>query len=300
MFKLSNIIKLAFILLWVFQCQALHAQQYSHQEALELCFSKNLSMPSPESDGRIQTLNEFGSMAPVFDPATLQFIQYSVGKKVLEIGAAYGKVMTEILSQNPSTEYHINDLDERHLFLAAKNLSIALDNQDPTHKISPTIKYIVGDLVHKDFRISDQYDAVLIARVMHFFNPEKMDIAISRIAKSLKPKGRVYVVAITPYVKRYQSFIPVYEKRLANNEAYPGYVESLKDWLNVKVTTQAQQASINKEPFMFLDDRVLRRAFSKFGFNILECKTVPIDYKSESWALDGRENVILIAEKIAE
>ena len=50
--------------------------------------------------------------------------------------------------------------------------------------------------------------------------------------RALLPGGRVYVVAITPYVKRYKSFIPEYHKRLKQGMEYPGYVTSLYDWLD--------------------------------------------------------------------
>ena len=288
-----------YILIFVlfFSSHQVYAKQYSHTEALALYVANKLSIPLPENDGRIQTLNRFGSISPVFDTATLQFIKNSANKKVLEIGGGYGKVMVEVLSKDYSTEYHLNDLDERHLFISAKNLANSIEQKKINQKASSKIKYISGDITNTDFVLTEQYDAILIARVMHFFTPEKMNIAITKLAKLLKSHGRVYVVAITPYVKRYQLIIPVYEQRLTNNEAYPGYVNSLSDWLNVEVTSKAQQAAISEGPFMFLDDRVLIKEFSKAGFKIVECNTEDLGYKSESWSLDGRENVVLIAEK---
>jgi SAM-dependent methyltransferase len=277
---------------------SLYAEQYSQNQALALCKASNLSLPKPEPDGRIQTLNEQGSMSPVFDTATKRFIENSHNKKVLEIGGGYGKVMLEVIGKGNNTEYHLNDLDERHLFISAKSLAEIIDKQSIKSNLSPKISYISGDITNKDFNLTEQYDAILIARVMHFFTPEQMEYTIAKLSKALKPHGLIYVVAITPYVKRYQSFIPEYEKRLTNNETYPGYVNSLYDWLNIEVTSKAQQAAISKGPFMFLDDRVLTKEFTKAGFKIIECKMESLGYPSESWALDGRENVVLIAEKI--
>jgi hypothetical protein len=37
--------------------------------------------------------------------------------------------------------------------------------------------------------------------------------------------------------------------------------------------------------------------FSNNNFKIILSKMVPLGYQSKSWSLDGRENVILIAEK---
>jgi SAM-dependent methyltransferase len=272
------------------------AKQYTHAESISLYAAKNLQQPKAEPDGRVQTLNAKGAMSPALDLATQQFIKFGANKKVLEIGGAYGKVMLEMLTQYPGTEYHINDLDERHLFIAAHNLDTAKSTTS-THQAAAKVKYIASNVVAPDFATQEQYDAILVARVMHFFNPEQMDIAINNIKKSLKPHGRVYVIAISPYVKRYQAFIPEYEKRLANKEQYPGFVHSLAEWLNVEATSKTQQASISKEPFMFLDDKVLSKAFTKAGLKVIECKLVGLSYKSESWSLDGRENVILVAER---
>jgi hypothetical protein len=48
---------------------------------------------------------------------------------------------------------------------------------------------------------------------------------------------------------------------------------------------------------MFLDPIVLTREFEKAGFNVKVSKTVPLEYQSKIWQLDGREDVVLIAEK---
>jgi len=184
-------IKYVLALLLVFSSQALHATQYSHAEALALYTAHNLCMPSPQGDGRIQTLNKKGAMSPALDIASLQFIKDSANKKVLEIGGAYGKVMFEVLSKNSGTEYHINDLDERHLFIAAGNLQNGIEKGNISQAVLPKVKYISGDITNKNFPIAEKYDAILIARVMHFFSPEKMDSAITNFARLLKPQGRI-------------------------------------------------------------------------------------------------------------
>lgn len=268
--------------------QWVYAKQYSQEEAIQYYLTHKLQQPAPESDGRIQTLNEKGAMSPALDEATLQFIMQGANKKVLEIGGAYGKVMLEMLAKHPATEYTLNDLDERHLFIASNNLDHAAQVGLLKRGFNNRVKYISGNIATSDFSINEQYDAILAARIMHFFSPEQTATVIKNLSTLLKPQGRIYVVAITPYVKRYQAFIAEYEKRLANNESYPGYVTSLSDWLNVAATSKSQQAVISKEPFMFLDDRVLTSVFSEAGFKIITCKTVPLSYHSDSWSLDGR------------
>lgn len=268
-----------------------YAEEFDFKTALNRCTELKLKLPKQETDGRIQTLNKKGAMSPVLDEATLDFIEFGKDKRVLEIGGAYGSVMEKMLSKHPGTTYHLNDLDSHHLYIAAQKLSFS--NIPP--KFLANAKFISGDASEIDTK--DQYDAILVARVLHFMDPEKLNNTVTKIFGLLKPGGRVFVVAITPYVKRYKSFIKVYEERLAKGDAYPGYVNSLAPFLNKEVTDPKQQTAISEGPFMFLDTTVLSREFEAQNFKIIKCKMTSLGYQSESWSLDGRENVIMVAQK---
>ena len=268
-----------------------HAKIYSFADALAEYTKRGLVQPEPQDDGRIQTLNRKGATSPALDEATIEFIKFAKGKKVLEIGGAYGRVMIETLSKYKDTIYNLNDLHADHLFIAAHNLE-----QAHLGIKAENVEFIEGDIAN-GLGLKEKYDAILIARVLHFFDPEQLNAAIGNIKALLKPGGRVFVIAITPYVKRYDKFIPEYKKHLAQNEEYPGYVKSLYDWINKDVTSKSQLATISPEPFMFLDDVVMSRLFKKHGYKIISCKLVSLGYKSASWSLDGRENVVLVAEQ---
>lgn len=114
--------------------------------------------------------------------------------------------MIEAFKRFPGTVYHLNDLDQRHLFIAAQELTKELPSFN-----SDNVKYLEGDI--KSLELKDQYDAILMARVLHFFSPDAVKQTVETLFNSLKPGGRIYIVAITPYVKRYQRFIPEYEHR---------------------------------------------------------------------------------------
>ena len=269
-----------------------YANEYTVEQAYNKYNELGVKIPPIENDGRIQTLNQKGAMSPIIDNTTKKFIEFGKGKKVLEIGGAYGQVMIAMLQQYPNTIYHMNDLDKRHLFISAKLLRDNISD-DRTLTNTRLFDFDIAGLL----QLHDKYDAILIARVLHFFSPTQLDKAIHNIYTLLQPGGRVYVIAITPYVKRFKKFIPEYEKRLAAFEEYPGYVKSLEEWVDKENTSSTQLSALHKESFMFLDDKVLLSKFKKQGFNILECSIVPLEYNSSSFSLDGRENVILIAEK---
>ncbi len=257
---------------------------YSAQEVLEQCAQENLEQPQAEPDGRIQTLNKKGACSPVIDDATQAFLTFGAGKKVLEVGGGYGLVMHKMLEQSPTTHYTLNDLEPRHLALAARSCP------EKSHA-----RFVPADFL--DIDETQTYDAILIARVLHFMNPEKLEASFKKIKKLLKPGGQVFIVAITPYVKRYQNFIPVYEARLKKQDPYPGYVASLKDWLSDDQISESQRANISPDPFLFLDSSTLNRLAKEHELKILGCETKDLGYISQDWQYDGRENVILIAQQ---
>lgn len=289
------------IILMSLFCWGVNATSYTYDEALAQYDALNLEIPSPEADGRLQTLNKKGAVTAKFDYATKEFLKYAKGKKVLEVGGAYGSVMLAALRQNKSTQYVLSDLDKRHLFIAAKRLSKLINenidkkvSEDSTHQVN----FICADITKaQDISKMGTFDAIFVGRVLHYLNPEQLKMTVQHLFLLLKPKGRVFIVAITPYVKRYESFIPEYEKRIREKVENPGFVNSLCPYINRDVTTAEQISNIADEPFFFLDADVLRKIFEENGFHIIESKMKALSYESSSWKLDGRENVILIAEK---
>lgn len=286
------ILNFIFIMILSISAVSYAFEEINFNDAINQYENLDIKMPESEPDGRTQTLNKKGATSPLLDNATLSFIEFGKNKKVLEVGGAYGLVMSKMLKQYPDTTYHINDLDKRHLLIAANYLK----NQEISEKILKNkTSFIVGDSAEMHYE--NEYDAILVARVLHFMNPDELNKTVNNLYNALKPGGRVYVIAITPYVKRYRNFIEEYEKRVARKEEYPGFVRSLNDWLNEDAISINQKKQISSKPFMFLDDKVLSRLFDERGFSVIECKTQGLKYKSDSWSLDGRENVILIAEK---
>ena len=277
-----------------------YPEAFSYEDALRKCDENNLKIPDPEADGRVQTLNKKGAVTAEFDYATREFLKFAKGKVVLEVGGTYGKVMMAALRQSESTKYTLSDLDARHLFIAAKILQVKIEDNKISQDSKERVKFVKADITNaQDLRSFGTYDAIFVGRVLHFLTPDQLEMTVKHLFLLLKPGGRVFVVAITPYVKRFEKFIPEYERRVKAKEANPGFVKSLREYVNTEVTTPEQIKNITDEPFFFLDDKVLRAFFEKNSFKVIECRMMPLSYKSTSWGLDDRENVILIAEKTA-
>ncbi|MBP9828561.1 MAG: class I SAM-dependent methyltransferase [Proteobacteria bacterium] len=290
--------KILYLMCFLHGCGYVSAGWYTHEQAINKYDELNLKIPMPENDGRTQTLNKKGAATAKFDYATKKFLEYAKGKNVLEIGGAYGDVMLAALKQSKDTQYTLSDLDERHLFIAAKKLSIVIDEKKLKEESLNRVKFIQADITQaNDISEIGTYDAIFVGRVLHFLNPEQLQATVRHLFLLLKPGGRIFAVAVTPYVKRYERFIPEYERRVHAGEKNPGFITSLTDYLNADVTTPAQSQNIASDPFFFLDDEVMRKLFESNDFRVIESKMMPLSYSSASWALDGRENVILIAEK---
>ncbi len=271
---------------------------FTYELALAKCDELNLKPQTPEADGRTQTLNKKGAATAKFDYASIEFLKFAKGKSVLEIGGTYGNVMLTALQQSQNTKYTLSDLDGRHLFIAAKRLAEKINENKLSSESAKQVQFIQADITKsQDINNIGTYEAIFVGRVLHFLTPEQLEMTVKHLFLLLKPAGRIFIVAITPYVKRYESFIPEYERRVAAKEENPGFVQSLRAYVNANVTTQEQRDNIADEPFFFLDDKVLRSAFENNGFRVIESTMKPLTYASVSWALDGRENVILIAEK---
>lgn len=167
---------------------------------------------------------------------------------MLEIGAGKGEASLEALQKGAIA--WVNDLDSRHL---------SHFSEDVPHKVANNYKLIIGDFPDNLDLPKAYFDAILAVRVLHFFDPPKLERAIIKFYDSLKPKGKVFILATTPYLKDWKSFISVYERRKKKGELYPGYVENLSRY-------NPQFKGRIPEKMHFLDPIVLRREFEKAGF----------------------------------
>lgn len=259
--------------------------------AIAEALDQNLQAPQPDSDGRIQTLNKKGAMSPKLDKISQAFVEFAAQseKEVLEIGAGYGLACLKAL-QLGAKHYSANDLDERHL----KILAVNLQNANP--KFLEKIRLLSGSFPTDLTEENEEYDAILIARVLHFMNPDEVQQALKAAYKILKPGGRIYAVMLSPYVKGYKSFIPEFEKRITKGKANPGYVENLLDYADQKLIPDNVLKNTEQQ-FFFFDTRTASQVFQDNGYIVEKSINMPLAYPSEIWALDGRENVGIIAYK---
>lgn len=240
-----------------------------------------LAMPKPLESGLINTLNSMGTMTPhpdVFSRAFIEFAPKAPGRS-LDIGAAYGVATLPALRNGASVI--ANDIDGRHLEILLSR--VPQEDRD-------RLELAAGEFPDKLDFPDGSLGAVLICRVMHFFDGPRIERAAARVMRWLAPGGKVFVVGETPYIGTARAFFPTYKARLSAGDPWPGVVENA-------ATHDPKRAALLPKLFHLLDEHTLRRVFTSAGFGIerLELFARP-DYPSDI-QLDGRESVGLIAVK---
>src|SRR5690606_10965607 len=131
----------------------------------------------------------------------------------------------------------------------------------------------------------------LICRVLHFFDGPKIEEAIRWCFEKMQPGGRLVLVNETPYLKNFQSFIPIYEKRRMAGEKFPGYIDDV-------ATIAPERAPFLPPTMHLLDEDVLSRVCKENGFEIERTAIIPRPNFPIDIQLDGRESVGVIARKV--
>jgi SAM-dependent methyltransferase len=288
---MQNLLKLLIISYFIFQSCIANALELNPFTAADDSVAQGLKMPSPDPDGRIQTMNKKGAMSPELDQISQEFVEFAAKPemRVLEIGAGYGLACTRALELG-SKDYTANDLDLRHLKLLAFNVKKA--NPDFLNNIH----LLAGSFVDLTDVKDNYYDAILIARVLHFMNPVELEIFLQKSFKILKPGGRIYAVMLSPYVRGYASFIPEFERRIKAGEENPGYVKNLLEFADTSIIPESALKNADK-PFFFFNTVTARKYFEKSGFIVEKAIEMPLAYKSKIWQLDGRENIGIVVYK---
>lgn len=238
-------------------------------------------MPEAEPNGFVKTLNNMGYMTSILDPYSRAFVDFApkAPGPCLDIGAAYGVASLAALENGASVI--ANDLDERHLTILRQRAPEALRTRLTLARggFPDEVDFEAGSL-----------GAVLICRVMHFFDGPTIERAAQNVLRWLAPQGKVFVVGETPFIGTAKDFFPTYQARVRAGDLWPGLVENV-------AAHDPKRAGALPSRMHLLDEPTLRRVFSKAGYAIEKLATFPRPYFPPDIQLDGRESVGLIARK---
>lgn len=254
----------------------------------------------PDADGRIETLNNKGGMAPAATGAERWLLadlkrENTENINILEIGPAYGRMPVELFSQDFQGSYTAIDLSQEHLDYLKKSLK-------HFPEVEQSVKLITGEFPkHTRNLAPNSFDIILATHVFHFFDVKQFDQAMSEIWRLLTPGGKVYVTVKTPYSLRYRKFIPVYLERKRKHQANPGYMENVGAWVDPKTIDPARLQKLYGLHLYFFGKEDLKKSFTKHRFIVKRCEEMPLGYTSSVWQAPteyaGREDAVILAVK---
>lgn len=224
---------------------------------------------SRESTGIFtKTHNPFGGFTTTpCDPVSQQFIEHAAlsakhGGKVLEIGAAFGAATLEAIAKGATV--FCNDIDPENLAVVRQRfLETTEDSSESLTGDSSKLVLVPGELPNGLIGLPEKhFDAILICRVLHFFTGSKIEESLALLAKLLAPKGKIYIVCETPFLRNWQRFIPEFNRRIEDNEEWPGEITE-----PAKYESSGRASSLPKFVH-WITKEVLDRSLVKAGFSV--------------------------------
>ena len=228
----------------------------------------------------IPTMNRMGFMKIDLDQFSKEFINIGANTNdfILEIGCAYGFIVQNVLKS--SGKIIASDLSIEHL-------SVLLQNT-PEELLHNLYLYPGSFPSEINFQ-SESLRAVLASRILHFLDGPTIEIGLNKIHNWLKPKGKLFFIAVTPYHAAIrEGFLETYKKRVINGEKWPGVIEN--QW---EINPNHKEFV---EPYLHVFDiPLLQTLLPKHGFEIDKINL--FDYPKDTDS-GGKGHVGLIATKI--
>lgn len=202
------------------------------------------------------------------------------GSIALDIGAATGIATLPALALG--AQLYANDLDPTHL----EQLLAATPTE---HRERLTL---IPGRFPRDVKFpAESLTLAHASNVFHFFTGRQIELSLESLFYWLRPGGRVFIQASTPYQAPFTRFLPIHAERLAAGEKWPGWIEQVRD-----ISDHGQLSQLPKSIHL-LDEPVLRRACTAAGFLIEDSHLYRRHDLPASLFLDGRECLGLIACK---
>ncbi len=213
-----------------------------------------------------------------------RFVEFSASCEapVLDIGAAYG--VASLAALRAGATVIANDLDEEHLRI--------IESRTGPHDRA-RLRLKPGKFPRGVAFDPESLGAVLASNVLHFLTGKQLETGIRMIAAWLRPGGKLFVHASTPYQAPFAAFLPEYERRLRAGEKWPGWIEK------VSAYSSHRKLSVMPASVHLLDDVVLRRVMEAAGLEVEEAMLYRRADLGHGLALDGRECVGVIARRPA-
>ena len=204
-------------------------------------------------------------------------------KPVMDIGAGYGAFCLEALEKG--FQVIANDLSSDHLDYI-KTVASEKKQLQSSH-----LQTHVGRFPEEIHLTPESLGAIYTCGVMHYFTPSEFVDALQKMRDLLDQDGYLCIVTSSPYLKGYESFLPIFEERLKNNVDWPGVIDNYQDYFS-------SDDFENPESTHLMDCQVLEKAVTQAGFKTLKCDYLSVKNDYEKQYTCGKELSAIIAQKI--
>ena len=214
-------------------------------------------LPESPVPGLIPTLNNTGWMTESLDAMSTDFARHAgtLEDEVLDIGCAYG--IATMAALESGARVVACDIEPKHLEILADRVPEGWRDR---------LRCQAGAMPGVDFP-ANSFGALLAARVLHFLNGDEVTATIRKMYQWLRPGGRAYLVADSPYVGPWRDRAPEYERRKAAGDPWPAFYDDYVRFLPPGTPQSEHPDYINP-----MDPDVLSRVCEEAGFEILEAK----------------------------
>jgi hypothetical protein len=144
----------------------------------------------------------------------------------------------------------------------------------------------IGTLPEVDFPAAS-FGAILCSRVLHFLLAEEIRATLGKMHRWLRPEGRLFLVADTPYSGFWFRSAPAYEARKAAGEEWPGLIEDIAAYHPTGQVPPGMLPYLNP-----LDPDILTRECHRAGFVVEEADFI---YRQGMPGRDDRRHAWAIA-----
>lgn len=194
--------------------------------------------------------------------------------------------------------YIANDVSFDHLKVLVARIKAQYPDQSAL--LLQRLLLLPARVPHELPDFENVFDALLLDKVFHFFDPDEIELFIAWAKKALKPHGRLYILTLSPYTKFYNArLLADYMSKRNPENLYPGYSEDVYKYIDQQKLKNNPHYKI---PPMatFFSRSDLEYLFLQKGFRIEESYSVTLPGPAhETWERvedDQGDLVALIAE----
>ena len=243
-------------------------------------------MPDAVENGSfIPRLDNQGAIWLFDDEVTKAYLAFAAQTHgtMLEISAGYGHLVIKTLEAG-ATKVSANESDPDQLAIIKSRVPAEYANR---------LVCCLGAFPEQLEFPKASFDGIYSARLLHFFNGDRIRSAIAAIHNWLRPGGQVFLVNDSVYRTVFKPLIPVYEKQVASGAEWPGVFADVRPYIPDYLHPEMFPKTMN-----FLDPNVLTRELERAGFQVLQAKFYPYTGNFALGRLDDREIAGAIAEKV--